>query len=442
MTTSPKDLETKIKTIVLSNSSHDFDLEKECKELGKAAAQDIQVLVNLLDQLIVSKNDRVRHFAIGVGLSSICPQQIFDRLKQLIEPSSTETLDLKFINGLIEGWNKVKPKEVAVFLDGAVKDEVLGEFFPTLQSVTSPDPLAYKRLINALEINKSPGWRYVDAVARNFNYLSLIQIDELLSLLIRMPENGLSTAITILHGLIPLPEDKDPKDKIKLQQYCLKFLGQLNWKSINIESSELLSDLIDLIKFFLEIESQTEADAMKIFNKMLQELGEKNYLGEIIEPFLNKYPDQILDIVYRSNKNAIYLFKNSSGFSIIETVQEEVLLNWYKVSPEDRGPFVVHACKIFENSGTNNKEDPSSFIKNFLANFANKKEILKILQTRLSSDVFFGSYTQILRQRLPYFDKLNLNNDEELQMLIEEIKEGFLKEIRSHEQESLSDAWS
>ena len=461
----PRDLRAKIQAKVLRRGSFGIDLDdfepdsptdwyvkasEEAKALGKAAAHDEDVLADLKPFMSRSNTtNKVWNFGIGVGQTSVSVRHILDRLKPLVEHPPADGFDLQFITGLIHGWNQMKPEEVAVFLDGAVEDDVWGSLFPNLQFAVELDQSGYSRLIKSLELGRASCWKYTNlGCGRRTDPLTVTQIAALLSLLATKPDGGLPAAIDVLYMVIHCTDTKDQQYKAELRNYCLEFVGELDWSLIDLTNENFLHHLEQVIEFALDSSEPHEA-ATKTLNRLIQqERSGKNIFprrfGSVLLAFFKKCPIETLDAVYTKDEDnglvrMLTVRLDRHGDTAIGVVPEKSLLEWCKVSPEDRCIFAAQTCKLFErpNPGESSEESVmgiSSTAKNLLAQAPDKKKLLETLVSRFHPNSWSGSLAAIMRQRLQYLDQLNPTDDVELSPLIEEIKARFSKSIEGEEQ--------
>jgi hypothetical protein len=302
---------------------------------------------------------------------------------------------------------------------------------------------------SSLELGRAPCWRYRSlGHGRRTDVLTIKQISALLSLLAETPEGGLPEAIDVLSMVIHCTDPKDEQYKTELQAYSLEFVGELDWGLIDFGNENLLHDLERVVEFSLDGNAPCDA-ATKALNRLIQQERKENRifprrLGKVLSPFFKKCPTETLDAVYTKDKDNDLLHMltiqlNRHCDTAIGVVPEESLLEWCKVSPEDRYVFAAKACKLFERSNSSEGSDEatigiSSTAINLLSQASDKKKILETLVSRFSPSCWSGSRAAIMRQRLEHLDKLNPAGDIEISSLIEETKARFSKAIKSEEQ--------
>jgi hypothetical protein len=467
----PRDLLTKIRAKVLSRGTFGADLEdedgleesnpgstvdwyyksqQEAEILGKAAALDEKTLADLGPYIFNSRStDKSFFFGIGVGQVFASVQGLLDRIRELIAQASESTVDLQFAVGLIKGWNKTKPEEASAFLDKAVEDEVWGAHFPRLQLSFELDEVGFRRLIKSLKFGQAPCWKYKFlGYGRKTDPLSVEQISTLLDMLAAKPDGGLTAAIDVLYMVIHCTDKKSDEYRGELRIYCIRFVSELDWASIDLTNGNFVNHLKQIIEFALSGSDQHEA-ATKALTRLIQQeqTGKQIYpprLGDIFLPFFKNCPSEALEAVYDKEKHTalmrmltIQLDKN--GETALGVIPEATLIDWCKNSPDDRCIFAAQTCTLFERPNQDGlKEEKvlgiSRTAQGILALAPDKKKVLEIFLSRFTPSVWSGSRAAIMRQGLQLLDQLNPTDDLELAAQIEDTKTRFSREIAAEEQ--------
>lgn len=228
----------------------------------------------------------------------------------------------------------------------------------------------------------------------------------------------------------------------------MKFIGELDWNLIDLENQNFLYHLERVIQFALDSSEQHKAAANALTRLIQHERSGKltlpRRIGKILLPFFRKWPVETLDAVYtKGDHNALMRMLTSShdrhGDTVIVAVPEESLVEWCKVSPEDRFVFAAQTCKLFERPNLSERSDDavigiSNTARNLLALAPNKKKVLETLERRFPPNSWSGSLSVIMRQRFQHLDQLNATGDAELTPFIEEIKARLSKFIEGEEQ--------
>jgi hypothetical protein len=247
-------------------------------------------------------------------------------------------------------------------------------------------------------------------------------------------------------------DNKNPAYRSKLQTYCSKFIGELNWALIDLSNDNFSYHLGHLIEFALTGPAPHE-DAFKALTSLIKfELSSTEFyprrLGKIMLPFFRQCPMMALNACYVQDGNGGYdavvrmllLQPGRSGDTAVGVVPKEALIEWCNFSSnDDRWVFAAQTCSLFERSNSDGLDDESvtsisCVAKSVLAQATDKKNILEIFIDRFHPKSWSGSLAVILRQRLQLLDQLNPNEDALLQILITNTKQRFSKIIASEAQ--------
>lgn len=509
---SPKNLLTKIQAKVLSHGRFGVELDdeseleselatgsasalyekaqKEAEELGKEAALDVEALADLTPYVCVSSTDKLWPFGYGVGLISRSVQEIMDRIKPIFEKPNRNTLTTLFIRGLVAGWSKSKPDEASLFLENALSDNTWGAMFPELQIAVGLDDIAHARLMKSLELGKAPSWQFQYlGYGRATDSLSVEQIVSLIGRLATKLDNGLGSAIDVLYMVIHCLDNKNAEYRTELQAYCTDFVADLDWVSIDFLNENSMAHLEEIIEFGLSGNEVHEA-ASKALNRLFQQTQSNKHilprwlgkvllpfskafssvfqrekstkqifprrLGNILLPFFKICPIETLNAVYSQKGNSqlmrmLVIRLDRHGDTAIGAAPEAALIDWCKISPEDRCTFAAQGCKLFERPTPHGPDDEeaigiTSTARSVLAVATDKKKILEILVSRFSPNSWSGSRAAIMRQRFQLLEQLNPTDDMELRVLIEDIKirlsEAILREEHWEQERERSETGS
>lgn len=456
----PRDLLAKINAKVFSRGAFGADLDDECEHdesepkssaawyykaqdeaemLGKAAALDTDALADLTPYVSnVKSTDKSWHFGFGMGQMAASPQEILDRIKQVIPTIKKEGVNTIFIRGLVSGWNKTEPSEVSAFLECAVTDSIWGDIFPELQIAAGIDDAAHERLIRCITIGKAPAWQFKYlGFGRATDALSVEQIASLLTPLAIRQDGGLAVAIDVLCMVIHCLDKKSAAYKAELQTYCSKFVSEIDWAKIDLDNHNFSYHLENITEFALANATQNKeiCDAMKSLIQF-ERSSARHYprrLGKILLPFFREYPDEALNACYVADDDGSYdtalrmlaVQLEDHGETAVGAVPETQLIEWCKLSPTDRCIFAAQTCKLFESNMPNGIGDEgilriSSVAKSVLTHAPDKKIVVDAFMDRFTG--YCRNRSATMRHKLPLLDQLNANKDVSLQAIIEEAK--------------------
>ena len=205
----------KARAFALSGSHGGFDLEEGYNEedaaaryrhteettrkIGAEVAQDSEALNALLTELVSTYSSRLFNFGIGLAEGSNDRKTLFQVLYVELAKTEPEVRQINVFLGFLSSCAKSDPAFYNSILDGLVRDDLLGKWFPEIQICTSTmDQRGVERLHEALDLGI--------AEIQPFRHLQFgrahesISDDDLASLLnkILLKEGGVGVALEIL----------------------------------------------------------------------------------------------------------------------------------------------------------------------------------------------------------------------------------------------------
>lgn len=262
------------------------------------------------------------------------------------------------------------------------------------------------------------------------------------------PDNGLEAAIDVLYMVVNCTDNKDEEYRKGLQAYLSNFVARLDWTRLSLNNENFLIHLEKVIKFALARNDPYGVTKPALTRLIQHEHPREHHyyrpLVNLLRPFFKENPLEALNVVYSKNEETslrrlLAIQTDRHRETALSVVPPKALIDWCKVSPEDRCRFAAEGCKLFEwaipDDLTNEQVLSISLAAKAILGIApNKKEILDIIVSRFSPNVWSGSRAAIMRQRLLLLDQCNPTDDPELSALIEDAKTRLSKAISSEEQ--------
>ncbi|MDP5008109.1 MAG: hypothetical protein NWQ13_03755, partial [Glaciimonas sp.] len=451
----PKNLAGRIRVEVLSQNSFFDDIDDEdtdpnidklskyqlkLKQLGRLAGDDTQLITDFLPALLKTNSQNIHRFSCGVAQSFHNIQSLLTDAKSIIVEIERPVLNLAFIFGLIEEWNKIDADAASTFLNSAVKDSIWEQFFPQLQVAVPLNDAGYTRLMYALELGK--------AQIRQFNCLQFggttatLSANQVMTLILSIADkpDGIPVAIDILHMVIHGAKEKPAAYQCELANYCIDFCQKLNWQSIIDDSDESFNRHLNAILEF-SLQSPIDDENIELILQRLIDFKRTSnrmyffYPNVYLTPFLLHYTKKTLDFIYKPDDDGSYTFALrllSDNFASwhekpLFQAPEHLVLEWCQVSPNDRLKFIAQICSPFKlnqievDNGSENSL--SEHAKNIFRLAENKKEILDIFIDKFPPSGGIGSLAAIIRSRISALDELNTENDITITHMIVAAKE-------------------
>ncbi|MCK1626560.1 hypothetical protein IVA98_26050 [Bradyrhizobium sp. 160] len=421
--------------------------EKVAENLGKSAAHEESLLLEILPDLLRhSSNSKVWNFGFGIGQESGDVVGLMEKARALIVDALSGSLSLIFIRGVLSGWHKANPMQVASFLDRALYDEVWGKWFPELQLCVQLDTSGYERLSKSLELGTSPIWQYQYlGMGRATDPLSIGQISNLV-VGISKKLNGLAVAFDVLSMVIHCAAEKDDLYRSKLGRFSVEFLRNLDWSNFPTDNDSLDHDLNVILEFALGA-PEAEADKLDILRNLIafERSSPRSYSykrGQLLAPFFKYYPRATLDAIYVPDDDGAFRTAmrvvSETNIDREETavwrVPADALIEWCETSPTDRFVFAAETCRLFEKSSEDSESQTIADVAvRILAAADDKGRVLNIFISRFRPKSWSGPLSAVLRERLPLLGKLNSTGDSAMQGKIDEAQKEFSDWISKEE---------
>jgi hypothetical protein len=463
----PGDLRAQIGATVMARGSfaHDIDLvesddgtdadvvsrfrasETAAEDLGKAAAHDEDLLIELLPDLLRSgTNGKIWNFGFGIGQEIADVDALLKGARALIVDDISGSISLIFIRGLISGWSKAKPTEAEAFLDLALHDEVWGRWFPELQLRVDLDVTGYQRLLKSLELGLSPIWQYQYlGMGRATDPLTIEQISSLIEV-ISKKQNGLPIAIDIFGMVVHCASKKDKEYRSELGSVSISFLRDLDWLNFQSDNGRVDHN-IDVILEFALANPGDDAGKLEILRNLvaLERSKRRSYSyerGRLLAPFFKHFPRETLDTIYVPDDDGTYRtavrivsrIDSDRRETAVQKVPTHALIEWCEISPMDRYVFAAETCHLFEKGSEEAKpQSISDAAVRILAAADDQTKVLSVFIDRFRPMSWSGPLSAVLRERLLLLDALNPSSDPVMRAKIEEAQRVFAECISREE---------
>ena len=465
----PRDLETKIRAMVLVDGAFTDDpdpgdsgadsavdsyhrSQENAETLGRAAAMAGELLYQLLpDALRVGVDGKIYQFGRGVGLHLEDVHRLLDHAKKVIGRAESGAVSLLFVRGLMAGWHSVSPSEATAFLDGAVTDDVWGDWLPELQLTVAFDESCCDRLLRSLAVGKAPSWqyRYLGA-GRATDPLTVNQIQDLIGAIAAKPDGGLPVAMDVLGMVVRCSKEKGAEYGRQLAAVCLAFLQEIDWSRCQVLPGTADHDLESISNLALA-SAGTDIEILDLLHRIvaLERSLIRSYSPRrrgILGPFFRHYPKQALDAVFVADDDGGYRYAmeivsavgSGSQEAPMSQIPDDALIEWCKESPHDRFEFAAHHCRLFEKLATGEREATddlavSNTAVQMLEEAPDKGAVLQVLIDRFEPRCYSGARSVILKKRLLLVADLNPTEDKALSAEVAQAEAFFRATIAADE---------
>jgi hypothetical protein len=221
----PADIVQKVRAMVLEGRHHDLSdfngpgdihvrkarANAMVQILGKEVAVDEGAFTKLLSELLVwtEGNQHLGTFGQGLAAGSVDPGATWERLRLQLASTPEEKRNILVLRGFVQGMEARNPELANHLLDIAVEDDVLGPFYPMLETAVKIDKRGVGRLARAVDLGRTrPSHYQFLASGRAADTISSPDLKELI-LRIAAIADGFDAAIEILY--MRLHSEKDWK---------------------------------------------------------------------------------------------------------------------------------------------------------------------------------------------------------------------------------------
>jgi hypothetical protein len=425
----PTDLLQRARTFALSDQYAPIDLaadsdddsastvwrrtEETTRKIGAEVAQSPDTLRELLPDLVSTHGPRLNAFGRGLSDGSADKLEMFRMLRCEIEKTTPEKRQINVLLGFLSECAQTDPSFYNSTLDSLVNDNVLGEWFPIFQTVSTIDGRGVERLHEALDLG--------NAQIHTFRYLAWgrahesINDDELAKLLgkILSKEGGLGVAIEILqmrfHG-----RDKSSKASISLIQAAQNVLLTYSFDQRLRGHDNRDRDLAELVAICLSGEDGVTA-ATQLAQKVSKAIMEQRIYGfdysMLLENLAQAQPRVFLDVFLGVSKleniqhKGLYTLSSLHG-SPLNQIPDGEVLTWCEQDPGVRYPIAASLIDPFTQSAESGKLEWKPAVYAILERAPDLDVILDHLANAIWPKSWSGSRADILVNRAVLFQEL------------------------------------
>ena len=129
--------------------------EETTRKIGAQVAQSPDTLKALLPDLVSTRGSRLHIFGRGLADGCSDKHEMFKILRAEIEKTSPEKRKISVLLGFLSASAESDPSFYNSILDTLVRDDVLGQWFPIFQTISTIDQRGVERLHEALDLGKA-----------------------------------------------------------------------------------------------------------------------------------------------------------------------------------------------------------------------------------------------------------------------------------------------
>ncbi len=415
----PCSLLEKARAFALSEAHGGFDLEEGYNEedaaaryrrteettrkIGAEVAQDSGTFNTLLPELVSTYCSRLcsRLFNFGIGLAegSNDKKALFQTLYAALEKIPIEIRRIDVFLGFLWSCAKSDPVFYNSILDGLVRDDLLGRWFPEIQICASTiDKRGVKRLHEALDLGI--------AEIQLFRYLAFghahesISDDDLASLLnkILLKEGGVGVALEILHMRFLSHSQESSKYSDDLMAVARNLMATFPFaENNNVDTPDYKLGEVANICLAGPKGSHAAIVTCENLNKEISEYRISFFFGC---PLLLKSLAKVQPTIYMDVFLKDYPLITLPGEQCpLDQISDVDLLSWCEKDPSSRYALIASWMQAFRKSDETGKYEWKPFVYTIFDKAPVLENVLEQLADKIPPMSCVGSQADALQDR-------------------------------------------
>jgi len=436
----PNSLLEKARTFALSGQHGVFDLEdgfddeedasagyrrteEATRKVGAEVAQDAATLKILLPDIVSTYNRRLFGFGVGLADGASDKKELFQVLYAALEKTSSEMRQIEIILGYLSSCAESDPSFYNSTLDDLIKDDVLGEWFPVIQTTSAIDQKGVVRLHEALDLGKAQIHLYQHLAWGRVH--ESISDDDLAGLLkkILSKEGGVDVALEILKMRFHGQKKESPKYSDSLIAVARDVMMASSFDEERRRQNNRDYELAEVVSIFLT--GSKGIHAATIMCQNLKEAISENRAYSFDYPrLLNKLaevqPTVFLDVFLEGDdvedyqRRRMFIDDIERHENPLSQISDDELLSWCEKDPSSRYPLVASTMKAFKKSDEKGKYEWKPFVYTIFDKAPVLENVLEHLADALRPMSWSGSRADILQRRAVLYQNLYEHDNEEV----------------------------
>lgn len=422
----PNELLEKARAFVLSDQHGTFDIsdDKEddsstfhrmketTRKVGAEVVQKEEILDKLLPDLFSKENMKLRDFGVGLGEGCHDREKLFKSLYEGIKATPTEQRNIDVLLGFLSSCAKADQLFYNSTLDHLIGDDVLGEWFPLIQTTSTIDERGVERLHKALDIGKANIFMF-KALARERVYES-ISDDDLAALTegILSKEDGAYVALEILSIIFHERKEGLGRYSDKLVSTARNVLSACVFEKKRQTHNNQDYELAMIAGVCLNGPSAVE-EAMEICQQLAKAMSENRVYSfnypQLLRKLAHLQPKVFLDIFLARNDVENYqsriMFSDylKSRENPMGCIPDDELLSWCEEDPSSRYSLVLSKIVEFIRSTDTGELEWNPIVYSILEKAPDLNLVINNLADSLRPMSWSGSLAAILQKRAVLF---------------------------------------
>ena len=376
-------------------------------------AQSPDALQALLPDLVSTNGTRLQTFGHGLADGCSDKHKMFNALHTQIEKTSPEKRNISVLMGFLSASAESEPSFYNSILDTLITDDVLGQWFPILQTASTIDERGVKRLHKALDLGTP---------IHNFRYLAWgrahesINDDELAGLLkkILSKEGGCGVASEILKMRLHSRSEESLQFSESLIAVAQGVLSLHSFEDERSRQNNRDYDLADIARMCLNRKNGVPV-ATQVCQRLAKAVMEHRIFAsdypKLLDSLAQAQPRVFLDVFLGENvgnnlRRRMFSHDIESRGIPLDQIPDGDLLSWCEDDRAVRYPIVAAAIQAFTKSAQTGKLEWKPIVYAILERAPDLDPILEHLADAIRPRSWSGSRADILLSRAELFQEL------------------------------------
>ncbi len=436
----PDNLLEKARTFALSDQHGTFDLEDDyddeedasagflraeetTRKIGTEVAQYAAILNALLPDLVSTHNARLTTFGIGLAEGCSDKKVLFQVLYDALEKTTPEMRQINVLLGFLSSCAESDPAFYNSTLDDLIYDDLLGEWFPRIQTSFAIDQRGVERLHKALDLGK--------AQIHLFKFIAYgcvhesISDDDLAGLLkkILSKEGGTDVALEILNMRFHGRKKESLEYSDRLMKVARDMISAYSFDDERRRQNNRDYALAEVVSICLNGPGAIHA-ATIIYQHIAKAISECRIYSFDYPRLLNNLaqaqPTIFLDVFLERDdvkdyqRRRIFSDDNERHDNPLSQISDDELLTWCEKDSSSRYSLVASALETFKKSDETGKYEWTPFVYVIFDKAPVLEDVLEHLADALWPMSWSDSRADILQRRAVLYQDLYEHDNEEV----------------------------
>lgn len=406
------------------------------EELGKLASGDEAVFKSLLPDLVTGDAGRLALFGKGLAIASIDRQSVWEQLTAAFGQVEEGKRNAGTLVGFLVGLSSVDEPLCEALLEEALTHEILGAWFPVLQTSVTISAAGASRLKRAVTLGKAP--------VRVFRHLAWgrssdpLNGDDLGAIVLSLAqqENGYGVATDILSMRFHSDHDQKREDAPELINAGRKLLAEAVFKSHDNMQDYSLQSIANVCLRG----SEGAIAAQLLCERIKQGLADYSFhaynYGKLLKSIFQLQPTAALSVFFVAGSQTDGADLDVDDFddpsdrrpNPLDGVPMDNMLQWCDAKPDERYPVIARAVS-YQTAAENGGVEWTPLALEMLKRAPDAVSVLETFVNRFSPTSWSGSRAAIVESRVPLLDQLDVLNNPALAEFVAKIRPELSEEI-------------